>query len=140
MEKGHSDTTTQGIRVRVAGQYIPEQSDPDQRRWVYAYRVILTNRGERPATLVSRHWVIRDAENELREVRGAGVVGKQPRLEPGQSFEYTSACPLQTEWGTMEGSYRMRREDGEHFEVRIGRFFLAPNVAPLSELGPAIDA
>lgn len=139
VERGHSEAVTQGVRVRVAAQYIPEQSDPDRTRWIYAYRVILINEGLRPATLVSRHWIIRDAFNEMREVRGPGVVGKNPRLEPGQSFEYTSGCPLSTEWGTMEGSYLMKRDDGATFEAEIGRFFLAPNVAPLSALGPAVD-
>jgi len=128
MSKGHSDTTTEGIRVRVGAQYRPDQSDPDRRHYVYAYRVVLTNQGERPAKLLSRHWIIRDANNELREVRGQGVVGEQPRLEPGESFQYVSGCPLGTSWGTMEGSYEMQREDGETFRARIGRFFLAPTV------------
>ena len=134
MAKGHSDQTTDGIRVRVAAEYLPEHSDPDRRRWVYAYRVILTNIGGKRARLVSRHWVIRDANNDVREVRGPGVVGEQPDLAPGESFTYTSACPLATEWGTMEGSYRMVREDGSTFDAHIARFFLARTVAPISQM------
>src|SRR5688572_10617443 len=97
MAKGHSDQTTAGIRVRVAAEYLPEHSDPERKRWVYAYRVVLTSRGGKRAKLVSRHWVIRDASNDVREVRGPGVVGEQPDLAPGESFTYTSACPLATE-------------------------------------------
>jgi ApaG protein len=130
-ETGQSDTVTQGIRVRVGAQYIPEKSSPDERRFLFAYRVIIANEGQSRAKLVSRHWIIRDAHNEVVEVRGPGVVGEYPDLAPGESFEYVSGCPLQTEWGTMEGSYRMQREDGEQFDARIGRFFLAPNVEPI---------
>ena len=125
MNKGHSDTVTDGIRVRVAAEYLPDQSDPDRSSYVYAYRVILKNEGDAEAKLVSRHWVIKDAFNECREVRGAGVVGKQPVLKPGDTFEYTSGCPLTTEWGTMEGFYNMERADGQTFDAEIGRFFLA---------------
>lgn len=134
MHAGHSDTTTDGIRVRVAAQYLPDQSEPGRHHFMYVYRVILTNEGTRRAKLLSRHWVIRDANNESWEVRGPGVIGKHPELGPGESFEYMSGCPLPTEWGTMEGSYRMTRDSGEEFEVRIGRFFLARNVAPIAAL------
>lgn len=135
MANGHSDTTTEGIRVRVAAQFLPDHSDPDTPSFVFAYRVILTNVGERRAKLLSRHWIIRDANNEEREVRGPGVVGQHPDLEPGQSFEYFSRCELATGWGTMEGSYLMQREHGETFAAKIGRFFLAKNVAPLTAMG-----
>jgi ApaG protein len=134
METGHSDAVTHGIRVRVAAQYLADQSDPDRNEYQYVYRVILTNEGTRPAKLLSRHWVIRDAHNETREVRGPGVVGEQPELAPGASFEYMSRCPLRTEWGTMEGSYRFVRPDGTFFDANIGRFFLARTAAPLSAL------
>ena len=139
MEKGHSDVITEGIRVQVGAQYVAEHSDPDRGHFVYAYRVVLTNEGEEPARLVSRHWIILDADNERREVRGPGVVGKQPRLEPGESFEYVSGCQLSTTWGTMEGTYRMRRDDGDVFEARIGRFFLAPTTAPIPGLQVGAD-
>ena len=134
METGHSDVTTNGIRVRVAAQLHPEQSDPERRSFLYAYRVVIENVGDVPAKLLTRHWVVRDANGDKREVRGPGVVGEYPDLPPGQSFEYMSGCQLKTEWGTMEGSYRMRRPDGTEFEARIGRFFLAPNVAPIGSL------
>ncbi|MCC6673309.1 MAG: Co2+/Mg2+ efflux protein ApaG [Planctomycetes bacterium] len=134
MQKGHSDQTTQGIRVRVAAQFVPERSDPDRRHWFYVYKVVLTNVGEVPARLVSRHWVIRDAENRQREVRGPGVVGEQPEIQPGETYSYMSSCPLETEWGTMEGSYHMVRPDGSAFDARIGRFFLAPTAAGIAAL------
>ena len=134
METGHSDTETEGIRVRVASEYIAEQSDPKRGRWIYAYHVMIANVGDRTVRLLSRHWIIRDANNEQHEVRGPGVVGEQPHLAPDESFEYRSGCTLGTEWGTMEGTYRMQREDGEEFDARIGRFFLAPNVAPIGVL------
>ncbi|MCB9915952.1 MAG: Co2+/Mg2+ efflux protein ApaG [Planctomycetes bacterium] len=130
--RGHSDVTTEGIRVRVGAQYLPGRSDPSLGHFTYAYRVVLTNVGERPAQLLSRHWIVLDADNDRREVRGEGVVGEQPRLDPGQSFEYVSGSSLPTEWGTMEGSYQMIRDDGELFRAAIGRFFLAPTAAPLA--------
>lgn len=129
--RGHSDVTSDGVRVRVGAQFLADQSDPALSRYVYAYRVRIANVGEQPAKLLGRHWVIVDALGEQREVRGPGVVGKQPDLSPGGSFEYVSGCQLTTEWGTMEGSYRMVRPDGSQFEASIGRFFLAPNVDPL---------
>ena len=133
-ESGHSDTLTDGIRVRVAAQYIEAQSDPERKHWVYAYRVVISNEGQVRAKLLSRHWIIRDANNDVEEVRGPGVVGENPDLEPGESFEYMSGCPLSTEWGTMEGRYRMQRPDGEEFDALIGRFFLAPNTAPIASM------
>lgn len=132
-QSGHSDVVTEGIRVRVGARLLPEQSEPQNGRWFYAYHVTIENQGERPARLLRRHWIIRDADNRQREVRGPGVVGRQPRLEPGQSHSYVSGCPLETEWGTMEGWFHFERDDGEGFAARIGRFFLAPTVAPLPE-------
>ena len=134
---GHSDRTTEGIRIRVAAQYVPEQSDPDRSHYVFAYRVVITNVGERSAKLLSRHWLIKDANNHAREVRGPGVVGEQPDLAPGESFEYMSGCPLTTEWGTMEGTYSMSRDDGELFQAKIGRFFLARTTAPIASMETA---
>ncbi|QDU67785.1 Co2+/Mg2+ efflux protein ApaG [Engelhardtia mirabilis] len=133
-ESGHSDTTTDGIRVRVAAQYIEAQSDPERNHWVYAYRVVISNEGDVPAKLISRHWIIRDANNDVEEVRGAGVVGENPDLAPGEQFEYMSGCPLATEWGTMEGRYTMQRPGGEEFDAVVGRFFLAPNTAPIAAM------
>ena len=131
---GHSDTVTEGIRGRVAAQYLPDQSDPDTLNYLFVYRVIMSNEGEKQAELLRRHWIIRDANNGLNEVRGDGVVGEFPDLGPGESFEYMSSSHIPTTWGTMEGSYTFRRPDGATFEALIGRFFLAPNTEPISNL------
>jgi ApaG protein len=133
-ETGHSDTLTDGVRVRVAAQYLAEESDPEENRYVFAYRVVVLNEGEVPVKLLSRHWIVRDAQNHRRDVRGEGVIGRQPELAPGESFEYVSGSVLETPWGTMEGSYTFERAGGERFDAHIGRFFLAPNVAPLADL------
>lgn len=134
VQKGHSDTSTAGVRVRVAAQYVPERSNPRDGEFVFVYRVVVTNEGDAPVRLISRYWLILDATNERREVRGEGVVGQQPLLQPGESFQYMSGCPLGTPWGSMEGSYRMQRLDGREFDVPIGRFFLAPSVPPISSM------
>ncbi|HVX83816.1 MAG TPA: Co2+/Mg2+ efflux protein ApaG [Phycisphaerae bacterium] len=120
-----SDTTTDGIRVGATAFYIPEESSPDEDRYVFGYRIVIVNEGLHPATLRSRHWVIIDAEGQAKEVSGDGVVGQQPRLSPGQAFKYTSYCPLGTSWGTMEGTYHFTRDTGDEFDVVIGRFYLA---------------
>ena len=134
METGHSDVTTGGIRVRVAAQLHGGDHAPGQQMFVYAYKVVIENVGVERARLISRHWIVRDANGETREVKGPGVVGENPDLAPGESFEYVSGCHLVTEWGTMEGTYRMRRPDGTEFDARIGRFFLAPNAAPITAM------
>jgi ApaG protein len=131
--KPGSSAVTEGLRIEADAQYLPEKSEPDQRHYLYVYRIRMRNEGERRARLVSRHWRILDAYNELREVRGPGVVGRHPDLAPGESFEYFSSCPLGTPWGTMEGSFQFAREDGTHFEARIERFFLVPNAPPVLE-------
>lgn len=111
--------------MRAAAQLVPEESDSDRPLYVFTYRIRIANEGDRTVTLESRHWIIVDAHGERRDVRGPGVVGQFPQLDPGDSFEYTSRCPLATSWGTMEGSYRFRLEDGSAFDVQVGRFFLA---------------
>lgn len=126
-----SDVVTEGIRVQAAAQFVPDHSDPSRKHYQYVYRIVLTNQGQAPARLRTRHWVILDAHNERREVRGDGVVGEMPHLQPGETFHYESGCPLPTEWGTMEGSYEMERDDGERFQVAVGRFFLAPSNPPI---------
>lgn len=126
----HSDLVTHGIRVQAAAQYLPQESDPDDGKFVFTYQITITNLGERTAQLVSRHWVIVDANGKREEVRGAGVVGAFPRLAKGESHTYRSYCPLATPWGTMEGSYRFQTENGA-FDVTIGRFFLVPTAPPL---------
>ncbi len=123
---GSSSTSTEGVRVQAIAQWLESESDPDQRHWLYAYTITIVNEGSTPVRLRSRHWVILDANNHREEVRGPGVVGKTPRLNPGERFEYTSSCPLNTPWGTMEGSYTFERDDGSPLEVAIGRFFLVP--------------
>lgn len=123
-----SDTTTEGIQVQVEATYWPERSAPDKGQWAFTYTVKVANVGSRTATLRTRHWVITDATGRVEEVRGEGVVGKQPRLEPGERFEYTSWAMLRTPFGTMRGEYVMERTDGAKFEARIGEFVLAqPN-------------
>ena len=121
----NSDTVTHGIRIQVYPGYLPDHSDPGQSQYVFAYRIVITNDSERWVKLINRHWVIINADGKRSEVRGPGVVGLQPELEPGESHEYQSLCPLDTEWGTMEGEYEMQDADGRHFEVEIGRFYLA---------------
>lgn len=119
-----SDATTRGVRVRVLPEYLPERSDPRRPIYVFAYHVTISNEGELPVQLLNRYWRIRDGFGRIDEVRGPGVVGHQPRLEPGQSFEYSSFCPLPTEFGVMEGSYEMTLDDGERFDARIAPFQL----------------
>lgn len=131
MKNGHSDVTTQGIRIRVGAQALPNQSSPERGHYVFAYKVRIQNLGERTAQLVARTWIILDADNERRMVKGPGVVGEQPTLQPGEDFEYVSGSSLQTEWGTMEGKFHFEREDGEKFDAEIGRFFLTP--APVAD-------
>lgn len=113
------------IRVSAQTAYLPEQSDPAQSRYVFAYTITITNRGSVPAQLISRHWIITDAEDKVQEVRGLGVVGEQPRLKPGESFEYTSGTAIATPVGTMRGSYQLVAEDGTRFETPIPPFTLA---------------
>ncbi len=113
------------IQVNVRTAYIPEQSDPGSDRYVFAYTVTIANEGTSSAQLISRHWVITDAENQTQEVRGLGVVGEQPFLRPGESFEYTSGTSLGTPVGTMRGSYQMVAEDGQKFEAEIPEFTLS---------------
>ncbi len=127
----HSDVVTAGVRVQAAAQFLPDESEPDEKRFVYGYRITLINEGARPAQLLSRHWVILDGEGRRRDVKGPGVVGQQPRLETGQRFAYTSFSPLATTWGTMEGSFTFRYDDDTTFEVAVGRFLLVPTAPPL---------
>jgi ApaG protein len=121
-----SDTTTRGVRILVRPRFVPEQSDPDNGQWLFAYHVTIRNTGERTVQLVSRHWVITNGEGRVEEVRGPGVVGYQPILKPGEEFEYTSGCPLTTPVGTMHGEFNMVVQDsGEKFDARIEPFRLA---------------
>lgn len=120
----YSDTTTEGVRVGATAFFLPEHSDPQEDRYVFGYTIVIANHSDAPVQLLSRHWVIIDGTGHREEVRGPGVIGQKPRLEPGQAFKYQSFCPLSTPWGTMEGSYQMRRDNGDAFEAKIGRFYL----------------
>ncbi len=120
-----SSATTQGIRVTVTSTYVAEQSAPASKRYVFAYTVKILNEGSLAAELRTRHWVITDANGKVEEVRGPGVVGQQPYLKPGEEFEYTSGCVLQTSRGEMRGSYQMYRPDGSGFDAAIAPFALA---------------
>ena len=113
------------IRVDVATQYLVEQSDAAANRYVFAYTINISNVGNIAAQLVSRHWLITDANGDVQEVRGLGVVGHQPLLQPGENFEYTSGCALNTPVGTMSGSYQMTAEDGTQFDAPIAEFVLS---------------
>lgn len=119
-----SDAVTNGIRIRVNPQFIPETSDPMGGRYNFAYHVMITNEGTERVTLRRRHWTIVDGDGEKHEVEGEGVVGQQPALKPGERFEYQSFTPLMTHWGTMEGMFTFERDDASSFDARIARFFL----------------
>jgi len=120
-----SEAITQGIRVQVRTSYIPEQSQPREQRYVFAYTIRISNEGTTPAQLINRHWIITHGTGHTEEVRGPGVVGAQPHLMPGQSFEYTSGCVLTTPHGTMHGSYEMVRDDGATFLATVAPFSLS---------------
>jgi len=113
------------IDIRVATRYLDEQSAPEEGRFVFAYTITIRNGGEAAAQLIRRHWVITDANGRVQEVRGDGVVGQQPWLQPGENFEYTSGAVLETSVGTMQGSYEMRGDDGTEFEAPIPVFTLS---------------
>ena len=121
--------TTRDIIVRVSVSYLPEQSEPSKGRWFWAYHIRIENEGGKAVQLVSREWIISDGRGGRHEVRGEGVVGEQPVLEPGGSFDYVSGCPLTTPSGSMEGRYFMVGADGTSFEVTIPRF---PLIAPVT--------
>jgi len=125
LPSGSWGVTKHNIEVAVRTTYIDSQSTPDANRYVFAYTVTITNSGSVPAKLVTRHWVITDANDKVQEVRGAGVVGEQPYLSPGMSFEYTSGTVLETPVGSMRGSYQMIADDGVEFDAEIPVFMLA---------------
>ncbi|GAA5130068.1 Co2+/Mg2+ efflux protein ApaG [Alloalcanivorax gelatiniphagus] len=113
------------IQVSVQVEYLPDQSDADNQRWVFAYHITMHNRGQQTARLLTRHWVITDGEERTREVHGEGVVGEQPSIAPGQFYQYSSGAVLETEVGTMHGSYQMLAEDGTCFDAEVPAFTLA---------------
>ncbi len=113
------------IEIATRAAYIPEQSDPNGGRYIFAYTITIKNTGSVPAQLISRHWIITDANNKVQEVRGLGVVGEQPLLKPDESFEYSSGTAIATPVGTMRGSYQMTAEDGLQFDAPIPEFTLS---------------
>lgn len=123
-----SVTTTRGIQIHVKSAYLPERSSPRENSYLFMYNIRISNVGSETAQLVSREWIITNADGEVERVKGPGVVGEQPVLPPGGSFEYTSYCPLKTAVGTMQGTYQMVTADGEQFDAVIAPFTLAvPN-------------
>lgn len=124
MSETTSEAVTDGLRVTVRARYSPEHSDPARSRWFFLYTIRLRNESDETLQLLSRHWVIRNGTGRVEEVRGPGVVGEQPVLEPGDEYEYTSGCPLDTPMGSMEGSYEMVWESGGSFDAAIARFDL----------------
>ncbi len=118
-------TTKYEITVQASSSFVPDQSDVDENRFVFAYTITITNTGSVAARLISRHWVITDADNQVQEVRGLGVVGEQPLLQPQQSFEYTSGAAIATPVGTMRGTYKMVADDGTAFDAPIPQFTLS---------------
>lgn len=119
-----SEAVTNNVRVEVESQYAPDHSQPFQNHWFFHYTIRITNEGDDTVQLISRHWVITDATGHTDEVTGPGVVGEQPVLAPGESFSYTSGCPLRTSSGVMRGTYSMVTEGGDHFDVEIAPFAL----------------
>jgi ApaG protein len=120
-----SEAITNGVKVHVSSRFLEERSNPQTNKFIFAYTVTITNTEAVPVQLVSRKWIIKDADGDIETVEGPGVVGEKPVLQPGQSFEYTSFCPLGTPFGTMEGHYNMVSADGSRFQARIAPFGLA---------------
>ncbi len=131
-----AEAVTKGIKVMVRTRYLAHQSAPANNRFVFSYEVRISNESEETVQLKTRHWVITDAQQQVEEVRGEGVVGETPVLEPGRSFKYTSGCILKTTFGTMHGTYQMFLEDGSSFDVEIPAFLLA---APFAGAGGPLN-
>jgi len=120
-----STATTRGVCVRVQSRYLPDRSDPQANEWFFIYTVRITNESSDIVQLISRHWIIRDEGGHVQHVRGPGVVGAQPVLEPGQAFEYTSFCPLPTPSGGMHGTFQMVSRAGDEFDAEVAPFTLS---------------
>ncbi len=120
-----STATTRGIKVDVESEYVEERSDPEQNKYFFVYHIRISNEGDETAQLMSRHWIITNAEGHSEEVRGPGVVGEQPTLAPGEFFEYSSFCPLNTPFGVMRGTFQMVTEDEVEFDAEVAPFTLA---------------
>lgn len=124
-----SEALTEGIRIQVTPSFIETHSDIERGRYIFAYKVVMTNEGSERAQLTNRSWNIVDASGTAHDVDGPGVVGQHPDLAPGESFEYSSYCPLPTPWGTMEGHYVFERPDKSTFQARVARFYFAVQTA-----------
>ena len=120
-----SEAVTRDVRVSVVAEYAPARSRPQASEWFFLYTITIKNEGDDRVQLQSRHWIITNASGEVEEVRGPGVIGQQPVIAPGESFTYTSGCPLTTQFGTMEGTYQMTTSSGEAFDVKIATFTLS---------------
>jgi ApaG protein len=120
-----SEAITRKIRVSVESEFAPDRSAPADSQWFFLYTITIANEGDDPVQLLTRHWVITDGTGHVEEVRGPGVIGQQPTLKPGESFTYTSGCPLTTPFGTMQGTYQMVTGEGEQFDVTIAPFTLS---------------
>lgn len=120
------ETVTRGIRITVQPEFLPDRSDPAEGNYLFAYHITIRNEGSVPVKLLSRHWIITDGSGKQEQVRGPGVVGEQPHLRPGEGFRYTSACPLPTPVGSMQGSFQMVTDEGVAFDALIEPFTLAP--------------
>lgn len=126
------EETTRGLMVTVVPEYLEEHSRPDEGHYVWAYHITIANQSDKPVQLLNRYWKIIDARGRVQEVRGAGVVGEQPVLKPGEEYSYTSGCPLETSSGVMLGTYEMATDAGEHFDVSVPTFSLdTPNAEHL---------
>jgi ApaG protein len=121
----NSEAVTRGVRVKVHSEYAADKSEPSKNQWFFLYTVTISNEGTETVQLLTRHWLITDGTGHVEEVKGPGVVGKQPTLKPGEAFEYTSGCPLSTPFGVMEGTYQMVAHGGEHFDAKIAPFTLS---------------
>ena len=120
-----SEAVTRGLRVRVRADYAPERSNPARAEWFFLYTIRISNEGAETVQLLTRHWIITDGNGQVEEVRGPGVVGEQPILKAGESFEYTSGCPLATPFGVMKGTYQMITAGGERFDATVAPFTLS---------------
>ena len=125
MSEPAASAETRGVKIDVVPRFVSEQSEPDNQRWLFAYRITISNTGDEPVQLVSRHWIITNGNGIVQNVQGAGVVGQQPRMRPGEGFQYVSACPLDTAVGTMHGTYQMITDGGEEFDAEVPMFVLA---------------
>lgn len=119
-----STAITRGVRITVEPKFLPDYSEVGNKRYIYGYRVRVSNESDTPVRLLRRHWIIVDGEGDRHDVEGEGVIGQQPLIEPGHVYEYSSFCPLSTRWGTMEGTYRFDSLDGDEFDAEIARFYL----------------